>query len=527
MSVRRWVAAESRVLYLVCTYAGLSACAGADTSSFATGTATATATVGDSGLTTSGTSGAEDDGDGTDGGGDGHAEDGGESGDDAPPEATCDDDEQNQGETDVDCGGPNCDGCDAGEACTEDADCAEESCVGNVCVSPDCADGVQNGTETDVDCGGNCGVCGDNLGCSGPEDCESGVCNGGTCTPPSCADGVLNGDETDQDCGGGNCMGCETGEMCEGNSDCLSNECGGGVCAELVCANDSDCDEFDGECTAGACMGNKCEAVPANDNQACDSGDLCLMGTTCSNGDCGGGNPVDCSDLSDQCNVGVCNQQNGMCEAEIANNGNPCDDGNACTVSEECDMGTCFDVNEPGYFFHENFANNNAGWTLGPDWAIGAASASNCALSCPGDDPGSDHTDTMDNGVAGVLIGGCTNNTVHDYYWLTSPQIDTPNDGNDVYLTYWRHLHADYTPYMQSQVEYSVDNTNWNLVWQTGNAPCTNDNAWTEQSFELPLAANSAQVWLRFGYRVGSTGVFTSGSWSLDDVTVGPAACTP
>ncbi len=53
------------------------------------------------------------------------------------PVATCNDGVQNQGETGVDCGGPNCQPCDTA-------------------VAPTCTDGVQNGTETGVDCGGSC-----------------------------------------------------------------------------------------------------------------------------------------------------------------------------------------------------------------------------------------------------------------------------------------------------------------------------------------------------------------------------------
>jgi hypothetical protein len=48
---------------------------------------------------------------------------------------TCTDGIQNQGETGVDCGGPNCQPCD---------------------VEPTCTDGIQNGDEEGVDCGGSC-----------------------------------------------------------------------------------------------------------------------------------------------------------------------------------------------------------------------------------------------------------------------------------------------------------------------------------------------------------------------------------
>ena len=75
---------------------------------------------------------------------------------------SCEDGIQNQGETDVDCGGPNCD----------------------PCVS--CNDGIWNQNEEDVDCGGVCPPC------------------------PSCVDGVQNGNETNIDCGGPDCAPCGT-----------------------------------------------------------------------------------------------------------------------------------------------------------------------------------------------------------------------------------------------------------------------------------------------------------------------------
>ncbi len=52
------------------------------------------------------------------------------------PLATCADGIQNQGETEVDCGGPNCQPC--------------------VTVTATCNDGIMNGNETDIDFGGSC-----------------------------------------------------------------------------------------------------------------------------------------------------------------------------------------------------------------------------------------------------------------------------------------------------------------------------------------------------------------------------------
>ncbi|MBT6746952.1 MAG: hypothetical protein HOB26_10380, partial [Flavobacteriales bacterium] len=65
-----------------------------------------------------------------------------------------------------------------------------------------CSDGIQNQGETAVDCGGpNCGAC---LLCgNGIQDPgETGIDCGGPCVPCHCYDNVLSGNETSIDCGG-------------------------------------------------------------------------------------------------------------------------------------------------------------------------------------------------------------------------------------------------------------------------------------------------------------------------------------
>ena len=470
-----------------------------------------------------------------DGDGDGDGNDSRETGtghDTQSPETTgpaesCDDNLLNQDETDVDCGGMLCSPCAEGLDCLSDSDCATASCIAGTCVEPSCSDAAANGNETDVDCGGpDCPACADNLGCVEAGDCDSGVCTGGVCVPPGCGDNVLNGSETDIDCGGPSCSGCNEGEVCIGDSDCLSQYCSAGQCAPADCLTDADCDNFDGQCTMGTCSPqHTCQATPINQGQGCDDGDLCSMGETCSNGTCGGAAPVDCSNLSNTCNVGMCNPNNGQCVAQPANQNGPCDDGNACTVASVCNNGSCADPNAPGYIFYDDFSDNSAGWTLGTEWQIGAATASNCADACPGNDPGTDHTSTNDNGIAGVVLGGCATTTIHADYCLTSPYINATALPGDVWLTFWRHLHSDYPSYMTSKVEVYNGNT-WQLVWTNACCSCDNDGGWTEQAFNVSAYKN-ANFRVRFCHAVGQGGAFISGSWSVDDVTIAAAQCTP
>ncbi len=430
-------------------------------------------------------------------------------------EPSCDDGEINQGESDVDCGGPSCAPCPGGSACADDRDCEDGSCVGNTCVAPACDDGAMNGGETDVDCGGSsCEPCADNLGCLADDDCHSGVCTGSFCAAPSCGDGVLNGDETDLDCGGP-CDGCEQAEQCVLDEDCLSLLCVEGACAPADCQTDADCSAFTTKCAAGVCTpGKTCAAQPTNEGGPCDDDDKCTTDDLCSEGACAGA-PVDCTMLTDGCNVGVCDPDDGLCAAEPANEGNPCDDGDACTADELCQAGAC--TNGQGYVFHEDFADNSQGWTLETEWELGPA-VEGCG------DPATDHTPTDDNGVAGVVLGGCATTQQHGYYCATSPVIDT-TQLDAVWLTYWRDLYSDYAPYMKNKIEVFNGNT-WILVFETLGAPAINDSEWSEYHYELTSYSN-ATLQVRWCHTVGSGGAFLRGSWTIDDVTVGPTQCTP
>ena len=70
----------------------------------------------------------------------------------------CDDEVANGEESDVDCGGKDCDPCELGASCTEDSDCDSGVCdeEAELCIEATCEDGELNGRETDVDCGGGC-----------------------------------------------------------------------------------------------------------------------------------------------------------------------------------------------------------------------------------------------------------------------------------------------------------------------------------------------------------------------------------
>ncbi len=115
--------------------------------------------------------------------------------------------------------------------CIDGSDCISGSCTQTfVCAPASCNDMIENNGESDVDCGGTmCPKCLEGDDCNGPTDCLSGIC-AGTCQP-SCTDMDQNGDETDVDCGGSDCPPCSIGQSCDGPSDCQTGVCGG-TCGE-------------------------------------------------------------------------------------------------------------------------------------------------------------------------------------------------------------------------------------------------------------------------------------------------------
>lgn len=136
----------------------------------------------------------------------------------APGKCRCEDGVKNADESDVDCGGAVCEGCEGGKMCLGDGDCAADApactsaktCCATPCTSP-------------------CFFC-DPMGA-----CVIGVGH----SDSSCA--------ANQACGlaGTGCVG-KAGAPCTGNFTCLSGACGtGGTCAPSApgkpCNTDSDC----------------------------------------------------------------------------------------------------------------------------------------------------------------------------------------------------------------------------------------------------------------------------------------------
>jgi len=309
-----------------------------------------------------------------------------------------------------------------------------------------------------------------------------------------------------------------------------------------------------------------CEAKTGNDGGACtDPADMCTVGKTCSTGVCVGGTAKDCSSYTYGCYNGACNtltgdcysdpvapgqacfdpqvinecndgqcDSYGTCQPVPANPGAVCEDGDPCTSGETCDtQGGCVggvsvtQVIE----FEDDFSDNSAGWIFdvndpNQEWQIGPATVST-GHSYGNPDPGTDHTSaTTDNGVAGVVIGGNADTfSMHPYYYLTSPVVDTSAVAGTMWLGFHRWLNSDYSPFMQNIVQV-FDGTSWVTLWESGSSPGVTDAAWTLVTYDLTSHKN-ANMQIRFGFVIGSTGVFTVSSWNIDDVTIANVVCNP
>ncbi|MCC6555118.1 MAG: hypothetical protein IT372_19290 [Polyangiaceae bacterium] len=225
-------------------------------------------------------------------------------------------------------------------------------------------------------------------------------------------------------------------------------------------------------------------------------------------GGAGGGGGQACVPSPEACD-GIDNDCNGLVDE-----GNPGGGGGCCGGTLQCMSGALVCQSGLTIYLGETFANNGLGWTLDPDWQIGPAAAG-CG------DPASDATPTADDGVAGVVIGGC-GPTVSAWQYLTSPPIDT-SAAPAVFLTFKRWLVSDSTPYMDNRVEV-YDGVDWIMVWSSGPSPAIIDSAWMTLSYDLSAFKN-AQMRVRFGAAKPAIGNSLRGSWNIDDVYVSDAPC--
>ena len=318
---------------------------------------------------------------------------------------------------------------------------------------------------------------------------------------------------------------CDPGEetaICD--ADCTWSTCGDGY---INVADGETCEEgavdtatCDNDCTEPMCgdynfnpeVGEECDT--AGDSSSCNS--------DCSLPRCGDGYLN--AEAGEECETPV---ESATCDGDCTFP--VCGDGFVNTVvGETCDstFGCLADCSQCGgveLVFAEDFSDNAAGWTLGPEWEIGPTVYYEGAYMSGGD-PANDHSPSTDNGVAGMVLGGETTIELHAFSWLTSPVIDLDGE-SAVTLEYWRWLNSDYEPWISSAVEV-FDGSDWIAIWEIGELDeALADMSWTYQSFDVSEFANP-EFRVRIGHAVNNNlSLQERGGWNVDDLRVLTGQC--
>ncbi|MGB0588113.1 MAG: hypothetical protein ACPGU1_00400 [Myxococcota bacterium] len=276
---------------------------------------------------------------------------------------------------------------DADGACTINDTCNNSgACIGTPIIT--CNDSTPDDCE-DYRClpeSGQCGFseraegtsCSDTNACTVNDICVAGACQGesipceddNSCTEDVCSalEGCLHipvfGPCDDGDpctlgtyCAGGNCGGTSVTDLCGGCTDFSDCEifddgdacngtwsCDAGTCvfdetSVILCEPEGV--EGDPACYVGVCdpenPGCTIETLPSS--TGCDDGDLCTDYDRCLDGACAG-SPKDCDD-GDPCTSDSCHADTGACQNISLNNGEPCDDRDACNGADTCQEGLC------------------------------------------------------------------------------------------------------------------------------------------------------------------------------------------
>lgn len=401
--------------------------------------------------------------------------------------------------------------------------------------------------------------CEDGLFCTANDSCDEGKCVGGpqndcgltpaTCTTTSC-------DETSKSCGsapadeGSNCPA--TG-LCEINGACHDGLCVGSP-KDCSFAPQSECNSMACNPATGAC-----EPTPdatKNGKKCLLTGDLCKVNRMCSDGQCAGGNPKDCSAMTVGCTLGMCNPINGSCEAKPVPPGGECFDGitachvgtcdanaaclstavadgtscsdyNSCTNADVCSAGTCAGTATTGclVYLEEGFETCPAGWTFGGDWECGIPTTVG---------PTTAHTGT--GVIATKLHSNYSTSQDYEVAVADSPPVSLLT-ATDPRLSFWTWINTEGSIYDGFNLKVSTDGgTTFTQVMTVSPAydlTIESEDAWGGdqsdlgwQNFTADLSAYiGQQIIVRFAFT--SDTAFTDPGVYIDDITISEAAAIP
>ena len=415
--------------------------------------------------------------------------------------------------------------------CLDTDPCTLDACKENVCqpltISPPYCCYVPEDCDDDNPC--TLDICNESGLCDHPPSQASGCCEGNAdCEDGNpCTDNTCNLD--DSSCYFPfNSVACDDADKCTQNDHCIEGSCGGD---QVSCSDGNNCTYDDCHPQTGCAFPNIPQGAACDDLNNCTNDDVCLLGACAGewiDGCCLGDKDCDDDDdcTVDKCDENECQNINTCCFSD-----EECDDfDEVCTIDSCVDgacvyeatgvEGCCQDV-----IFRDDFSADK-GWEFGTEWERGPAQASGGGTGNP--DPSSDFTASDDNHIIGVVIGGNAAQSLHDYYWATSPTIDTQNASN-LRLYFRRWLNSDYLPYMANAVDV-YNGSAWKRIWESGNSPGIADNAWQFLDYDV-TAHKGSSFRVRFGFKISSGGVFSVASWNVDDVQVvdmpadGPGLC--
>lgn len=433
--------------------------------------------------------------------------------------------------------------------------------------APDCYESVCNEGQHPGEVG-NCVIiasspdteCEDGLFCTVGDRCHEGLCQGGgvnTCdmSPEACQE--ITCDEATKSCStaaSADGASCTADDLCQINSTCQAGVCVGAA-KDCLFSPAAECSTASCDPQTGDCVG---APDPLKDGEPCwQTGDVCMTDKVCEAGACGGGTAKDCSSLTVGCQLGVCNAQNGQCQAEAIGQGEPCFDGvdacnsgecdanqtcvlspvadgtscndfNSCTEADECDSGTCQGslLNDCTVYFEETFEVTcpPAGWTVNAGWDCGMPTVGPAAAF------GGDNV--LATAVDGVYENGLT--------WAGANSDTPPIDlttASDPKLTFRVWIHTEGSSFDGTNVKISSDGGATFAVLDTVTPPyeltVASEPAWggdlSAQGWFPVVADLSAfvgeQVIVRFSFRSDSSivkdGVF------IDDVAVVEGSAIP
>ena len=260
------------------------------------------------------------------------------------PGMSCFDGVYNDGETCVDGGGAVCRSLSPPRlcqtTCMHDDDCEGLMKCANYMCALDCENSQMDNDETDVDCGGSdCNPCADRQTCSQTSDCISGLCfrgdgGWGLAVRDHCIshhNGVRDGNESCVDGGSATGRHCQVGEACIVHRDCETGLCDG---VTNLCRALSPTEACYNHVTDGL------ETCVDGGGYACRLYDqLCVDSLGCKvNADCHGGQCF----KPDSSSAGVCfncqnNQKDGD-ESDVDCGGacDACHDGGTCITDGDC-----------------------------------------------------------------------------------------------------------------------------------------------------------------------------------------------